>query len=417
MSHPADACEGSYADRLDAVLEAFRLFREDVVPLCAAETPISDYVRRFAASPVQEQYAMAGPLTAYDGNFIGAEHVLNLHQLVIDLCRTLYGAAYADPRPSTGVGAVTNLLMTLTKAGQRIVLQSADAGGHASMAHICRRLGLEAIELPFDYDRMDVAVEQTSELLEQSGAEFMLLAPSDILYAPSLEALQIPEHVTVLYDATQTLGLIASGHLPNPIASHPRFILLGGTHKTLPGPSSGLIMTDNQEIARRIDGELSPKYVRHSQPQQIASLAACLIEHAAVGAGYGDRIQLFSRTLSEELSKAGIGVIERSNVPSETHQIFFGVPPEDLDGAYDRFARVGVTINKKDKRLFRGTGFRIGVQEIARYRWEIDDLKRLAVLIGNIVRNSGSESDLRSTVVSLAGRNKMRPDLTIASAP
>lgn len=158
MSHAFDAHDASYVERLDAVLETFRSFRQDVVPLCAAETPISDYVRSFAASPIQEQYAMAGPLTAYDGNFIGSEHVLNLHRLIIDLCQTLYGACYADPRPSTGVGAVTNLLMTLTKAGQRVILQSPDAGGHASMGHICHRLGLETIELPFDYDRMDIAI-------------------------------------------------------------------------------------------------------------------------------------------------------------------------------------------------------------------------------------------------------------------
>lgn len=357
---------------------------------------------------------MAGPLTAYDGNFIGSEHVLNLHRLIIDLCRTLYGVSYADPRPSTGVGAVTNLLMTLTKAGERVVLQSPDSGGHASMGHICRRLGLETIELPFDYERMDIAVEETNALFEQSSAEFLLLAPSDILYPPSFEALTVPEDVTILYDATQTLGLIASGTLPNPIASHPRFILLGGTHKTLPGPSSGLIMTDNPLLARQIDGELSPKYVRHSQPHQIASLAACLIEHASIGAAYGRRIQQFSRTLSEQLSDVGLEIIERSGVPSETHQVFFGVSPQSLDAAYQRFARAGITINKKDKRLFRGGGFRIGVQEIARYEWEIEDLRRLAALIADIVRDSGSEDDWRSTVVSLARRNKMRPDLVMA---
>lgn len=359
---------------------------------------------------------MAGPLTAYDGNFIGSEHVIDLHKLIIDLCRTLYGASYADPRPATGLGAVTNLLMTLTKAGQRIILQSPDAGGHASMGHICRRLGLETIELPFDYEKMDIAIEETNALLNRSGAEFLLLAPSDILYPPSFDALNVPDEVTILYDATQTLGLIASGRLPNPLTSHPRFVLLGGTHKTLPGPSSGLIMTSHPEIARQIDGELSPKYVRHSQPHQIASLAACLIEIATIGATYGDRIQTFSQALSDELSNVGIDVIERAGVRSQTHQVFFGVSSASMDATYDRFARAGITINKKDKLLFRGTGFRIGVQEIARYEWGIDDLDRLAVLVGNIVRNSGSEDDWRSTVVSLARLNKMRPDLTIGPA-
>jgi len=142
MGHLPNTDEGKYAQRLDDVLLNFDKFREHIIPLCAAETPISDYVREFSSSGIQEKYAMGGPLAPKSGNFIGAEHVIDLHQLVIDLCEKLYGSIYADPRPSTGIGAVTNLLMTLSEPGQTIALQTTDSGGHASMAPVCQRLGL-----------------------------------------------------------------------------------------------------------------------------------------------------------------------------------------------------------------------------------------------------------------------------------
>jgi glycine hydroxymethyltransferase len=410
----AAAISGSgFAERLNSVVETFRLFRQDIVPLCAAETPISDYVRSFAACHLQEKYAMGGPITDYSGNFIGAEHVLDLHKLILDLCERLYGSAYADPRPSTGVGAVTNLMMTLSQQGQKVVLQGADAGGHPSMGHICTRLGLETIELPYDYDALEMSPTETSEVVHQCGADFLFLAPSDILYPPRFDKLSIPAETTVIYDATQTLGLIASGTLPNPIADHPRMIILGGTHKTLPGPSSGLILTSNLEIARKIDGELSPKYLRHSQPHQMAALAACLIEHIAIGRAYGARIQAFSRRLSGEFRDLGLEVIERTGEASRTHQVFVAVPRDELEAIYQRFAHAGITLNMKPKRLFRGSGLRLGVQEIARYRWELDDLGGLAELIAAIIRNEGEEQGWRSCVLSMAERNAMRSDLLV----
>src|SRR5690242_19673708 len=191
-----------FAVRLDAILRGHREFRRHVIPLCAAETPVSDYVRSFLSDPIHEKYAMGGPRRPQPRNFVGAEHVLDLHQLIIDLCLESFGARYADPRPLSGTSAVTNLLMTLSEPGQKILLQSPASGGHPSMTPICRRLGLEIIDLPYDYERFQV---DASACREVGDVDFVLFAPSDILYAPNFELLQFNDAMTVIYDATQTL--------------------------------------------------------------------------------------------------------------------------------------------------------------------------------------------------------------------
>ena len=415
MVHRPNSLEASYSRRLEDVLHEYDEFRRFVVPLCAAETPISDYVRSFCSSALQEKYAIGGPLAPEHGNFVGAEHVLALHQLIIDLCRKLYGSEYADPRPSTGIGAITGLLMTLSKPGQTVALQTTDSGGHPSMAPICRRLGLNTIDVPYDFERLNFDFNALSSIAKTHSIDFVLLAPSDLLYPPKLEDLRVPDRTTILYDATQTLGLIASGALPNPIGVHERMVLLGGTHKTLPGPSSGLILTSHAEIAGHIDGELNPIYLRHSQPNQMAALAACLIEQQAIGASYAGRIQSFSRVLSEKLAACGVTVVQHDDRPSQTHQIFISLNEGASDAVYERFSKAGVTLNKKNKRLFRGEGLRLGVQEIARYQWRDSDIQELAFLVRDIVFDRGSAAMWTARSKALSKRNIVDPELQVDS--
>lgn len=401
----------SAATRLEGILDAHREFRSHVVPLCAAETPISDFVRSFLLHPIHESYAMGGPTAPAANNFIGAEHVLALHQLVIDLCGEIFGAAYADPRPLSGTAAVTNLLMTLSEPGQRIMLQTPASGGHPSMGPVCRRLGLEVIDLPYDYERFQPAASAS----DASGdpVDFVLLAPSDVLYAPDIASLRFSDDTVVIHDATQTLGLIASGHHPSPFSQHPRVVISAGTHKTLPGPSSGLLLTQDVGIAKRLDTELSPKFVRHSHPHHIAALCATLIEQQAIGGRYSSRIIDWSGALAGYLEQQGLRILQDGARRSQTHQVFIHVPEERLDRAHERALGAGVTLNVKRKRLFRDSGLRIGVQEIARYRWSHVELERLAWVLADIVNGETAVDRLREGVRELARNNIFADDMQL----
>ena len=403
----------TYQERLSGILSDHREFRKHVVPLCAAETPISDFVRQVLTDSIHEKYAMGGPIVPASENFIGADFVLDLHQLTIDLCRDLFGAAYADPRPLSGTAAVTNLLMTISQPGQRILLQTIESGGHSSMAPICRRLGLEIVDLPYDFDRLNVDPKGCRRAAEAGPIDFVLFAPSDILYAPPIASLGLPNSTTVIYDATQTLGLMATGHHPSTLDDHPRLVISGGTHKTLPGPSCGILMTNNEEIANKLDAELSPKFVRHSHPHHIAALCATLIEHREVGRCYSERIHEHARTLSASLEGEGLAVVQDGQRTSETHQVFLCVPSEELDSTYGRAAESGITLNAKRKRLLRGAGLRLGVQEIARYRWRKSDVEQLGALFADLVRGEKPVDQMRAKVKDLATLNEFSPEMCV----
>ena len=141
-----------------------------VVPLCAAETPVSEYVRSFLVDTIHEKYAMGGPMVPAAENFIGAQLVLDLHRLTIDLCRETYGALWR-PAAAERHQCGDNLLMTLSKPGQRVLLQTSASGGHASMVPICHRLGLEIVDLPYDYDRFQFDSAGLSAKLAQEHVD------------------------------------------------------------------------------------------------------------------------------------------------------------------------------------------------------------------------------------------------------
>jgi glycine hydroxymethyltransferase len=305
--------------------------------------------------------------------------------------------------------------MTFSEPGQTIMLQQNESGCHASMEPICRRLGLEIIDIPYDFERLQFDVDACRQLAASASPDFVLLAPSDILYPPPLELMGFPESTIVIYDATQTLGLIASGHLPSPLDAHPKVIVSGGTHKTLPGPSCGLLMTQNEEIAMRIDTEVSPKFVRHSHPHHIAGLCATLIEHSVVGQRYGDTINRHVSALTASLYAEGVRVVQSGDRISETHQVWVHVPADEVRAVYQRALEAGITLNDKYRRLFHDTGIRLGVQEIARYCWQESDIEKLAGLLAKLIQIENPVDRLRNAVEELARLNVFAPEMTIPS--
>jgi glycine/serine hydroxymethyltransferase len=175
-------------------------------------------------------------------------------------------------------------------------------------------------------------------------------------------------------------------------------------------------MTNNEEIAARLDYELSPKFVRHSHPHHMAALCATLIEHRAIGSRYSERIQEHAVTLAAALSDEGLDVLQDGERRTETHQVFLHVGASRLDAAYRRAAATGITLNAKRKPLFRDTGLRLGVQEIARYRWSASDVERLATVLAGVVAGDAAVDALRSDVRALAQLNVFADDMHLPAA-
>ncbi|MBL1228308.1 hypothetical protein IW492_03555 [Enterococcus sp. BWB1-3] len=360
----------------------FTQSKQKTLPLCAAENRISAFAKLPLSSDYQERYIMDGLLNFNpQNNFIGSSYLHEIYQLINYQCKKLYSCNYADARTLSGMNCVTSLLMSITTLGDKIMVSDSSNGGHQSMKIVCERLGLEIIDMPYDYESFNLDYDKIYDLLKENEIKFFLFAPSDIIFPPDFSRLKLPEHALFLYDASQTLGLIAGKQLPNPLNSIENLVLFGGTHKTIPGPAKGLIMTNNKEIAKQIDETISPKYVRHTQMHQVVSLLFSLFELEVFGESYSVKILDYANRLARGLASCGFTIPQINNEYTKTHQVFIQTSEAEMNTIYKNAFLNEVTLNKKSKKLFHNHGIRLGTQEIARLAWNQDPIENTIQII------------------------------------
>ena len=122
--------------------------------------------------------------------------------------------------------------------------------------------------MPYDYNNYDFDYEKLNTLLLDDSIKGILICQSDMIFQPKLEKIKMDKNKILIYDATQVLGLIASKKIRNYLEffdSSYQFIMAGSTHKTLPGPTNGLILTNSSDIINKIDLKINPDYLRNVQ--------------------------------------------------------------------------------------------------------------------------------------------------------
>lgn len=380
--------EGGYQIDVEAELneiygycKEFKEYHEKALPLCAAENIVSDFVNLPLGFGFQERYIMNNTYSFnMDDNFIGCEKLFSFYEKISEVCERIFGARYVDPRPFTGMHCIDMITKTLCQPGQKMMILGKEFGGHASVRPVVERLGVETLEAPYDMEACDLDYELANQMIKEYKIDFILLAPSDIIKIMEVERLDTSDAV-LLYDCSQTMGLIAAGLAPNPLKSMKHIVMFGGTHKTFPGPASGLIMTNDNHLHEQMETAINPKYLRHSQMHQKISLLFALIEFEQFGSEYMSHMVHCANYLGMALASYGLDIADVGGKISSTHQIFIRTSKDTMDTIYDNAYKCGVTLNKKKKKLFYGYGIRLGTQEIARYDWNDDCMDAIAKVV------------------------------------
>ena len=398
-----------YFERLINLCTDIFVQENNLLPLCAAENVVSPFSKIPLDTFLQEKYIMGGVIEYQDhSNFIGSKKLYEIYELLTRQCNKLYRCKYADARTLSGVNAVITLLMSLFSSGDTILISSEECGGHGSMPKICRRLGINTIELPYNYDVYDFDYEKTNKLLKRQKIDGILICLSDIIIMPQLKRFDLPKECVLIFDATQILGLIATKTMENPLewfTEDQKFILMGATHKTLPGPTCGLIMTNNLDLAHQFDTLINPDYLRNSQLHHIFSLILTLMELEICGQQYCSMIISNANILANALVKYNFNILEVPPKYTYTHQLFISMPENDAEALYNRCLEYGVSINLRNKRLYKTCGLRIGTQEISRYGWQDQEMLAIAEILRDIRDNDDFSQDI-SDRINILSKNK-----------
>lgn len=377
-----------YYIKYQNAINEFEEYRKTVLPLCAAENILSEFSKRPLLYGLQERYILGGILN-YDehNNMIGSGKLLPFYEIVNEQCSHLFGAYYTDCRSLSGMNALQNILLSLVEQNDYILILSPESGGHAALPNILRKLGINYIEAPYDYSANDYDYDAINTLLEERNIDFILFAPTDIIFLPMFDRLHLPSDTVLIFDASQVLAYYINNIEKNPLYLNNKVILMGGTHKTIPGVAKALIMTNDEELANRIDETINPLYLRNTHMQNVASLVLTLIEMEYFSEQYCLCMTNNSNYLGKRLEQMGLQVIHRDGIYSQTHQLFIHMPQRERNLFFDRAVQLGISLNKKDKKLFKGSGIRLGVQEITRYGWGTKEMDYIAEIIFLLYKN------------------------------
>lgn len=376
-------------------------YHKNALPLCAAENVISEFANLPYSFGFQERYIMNNTYSFnMDDNFVGCEKLLPFYQKLSDACRRIFHAEYSDARPFTGMHCIDMVLKTITKPGEKLMILGAEYGGHASVRPVAERLGLIVTEAPYSIEKNDFDYNVLNKEVETEQIGYILIAPSDLIVVPDIQRINTKSTI-LLYDCSQIMGLIAAGLVDNPLEQMENVIMFGGTHKTFPGPASGLILTNNLELHNKMETTINPMYLRHSQMHQKIALLFALTEFEKFGRDYMKQVLHSTDYLGRQLQKLSFDVVEIQGRISRTHEIFIKCSREEMETIYDNAYKCQVTLNKKHKKLFGGYGIRLGTQEIARYDWNDAALDKVAEILGKLRERNLDVPAVRKMIAEL----------------
>ncbi|MGA2365111.1 MAG: serine hydroxymethyltransferase, partial [Steroidobacteraceae bacterium] len=287
---------------LQGALEGERARQEDHIELIASENYASPRVLEAQGSVLTNKYAEGYPGRRYYG---GCEFVDIAEQLAIDRAKGLFGADYANVQPHSGSQANAAAYLALLAPGDVILGMSLDQGGHLTHGSKVNFSGkfFQAHQYGVHADSGLINYEQIQSLAHEHRPKLIIAgfsAYSRVLDWARFRAIADEVGALLLVDMAHVAGLVASGHYPNPLPYAD--VVTTTTHKTLRGPRGGMILTNDEAIAKKIDSAIFPGLQGGPLMHVIAAKAVALGEALQPSfAAYAKSVVANAKALAETL--------------------------------------------------------------------------------------------------------------------
>ena len=352
------------------------------------------------------------PSLGYPGDKyeMGMEAAGEIEVIAENLVKRLFDAPYAEIR--VGSGALANLyaFMATAKPGDRIMAFTGEMGGHVThhKAGAAGLYGLETHPVPFDADHMTIDLERLRKDAKQLQPKLITVAGSLCLYPyPVREVREIADEIGafVLYDAAHMAGIIAGQRFQKPLAEGAHLMTMS-TYKAFGGPPSGLVLTTEPELARRLDEIAYPGMTANFDLGKTAALAISTMDLIAHGKAYADQCIRNAQALGQALSNQGIAVhrTEGREVTTESHHLALHSAPygggqtasKHLATANILLCGIGLPLPPVEGDL---NGIRIGTQEVTRFGMREDAMGEIAGLMKRVMIDREDPASVKTDVM------------------
>jgi glycine hydroxymethyltransferase len=337
------------ASRDPALFDAITLElgrQRDEIELIASENIVSRAVMEAQGSVMTNKYAEGYPGRRYYG---GCQYVDIAEELAIDRAKQLFGCDFVNVQPNSGSQANQGAFQALIKPGDTILGMSLDAGGHLTHGAAPNQSGkwFNAVQygvvkdtlLP-DYDQIEaLALEHKPALIIAGGS-----AIPRILDFARFRAIADKVGAYFLVDMAHFAGLVAAGLYPSPFPH--AHIATTTTHKTLRGPRGGMILTNDETIAKKVNSAIFPGIQGGPLMHVIAAKAVAFGEALRPEfKDYQQQVIKNAQALADQLMKGGLGTVTGG---TDTHLMLVDLRPKGVKGNATEKAlgRAHITCNK-----------------------------------------------------------------------
>jgi glycine hydroxymethyltransferase len=316
------------------------------IELIASENIVSRAVMEAQGSVMTNKYAEGYPGKRYYG---GCQYVDVAENLAIERAKTLFNCAFANVQPNSGSQANQGVFQALIKPGDTILGMSLDAGGHLTHGAAPNQsgkwfhavqYGVRKQDLTLNYDQLqELATETKPKLIIAGGSAI----PRIIDFARMRE---IADSVGayLLVDMAHFAGLVAAGLYPSPFPH--AHVATTTTHKTLRGPRGGMILTNDEEIAKKVNSAIFPGIQGGPLMHVIAAKAVAFGEALRPEfKSYQAQVIKNAQALADELMKGGLDIVTGG---TDTHLMLVDLRPKGVKGNATEKAlgRAHITCNK-----------------------------------------------------------------------
>ena len=332
------------------------------------------------------------PSLGYPGDKyeMGLEAIEQIEIIAAELTAEVFGSAYAEVR--VGSGALANLyaFMALCQPGDTIIAPPASIGGHITHHGLgaAGLFGLNTVAAPVTAAGYTVDVDALATLAVQVRPKLISIGGSlNLFHHPIAEIREIADLVgaRVLFDAAHLCGMVAGRVWPQPLAEGAHVMTMS-TYKSLNGPAGGLIVTNDDALAERLDAIAYPGLTANFDAGRTAALAVTLLDWKVAGAAYARMMVATARRLAAELVALDVPVFAADSGCTRSHQ--FAILAHRYGGGQQAARRlrranlltsgIGLPAEPVDGDV---NGLRLGTPEIVRLGATEADLPALASFI------------------------------------
>jgi glycine hydroxymethyltransferase len=383
---------------LNAAIQHELVRQQDGIELIASENIVSRAVLEAQGSVLTNKYAEGYPGRRYYG---GCEFVDVAETLAIERAKQLFGAGFANVQPHSGASANMAVFLALLQPGDTFLAMDLAAGGHLTHGAPVNysgkwfrpiSYGVRPDDGLLDYEAMErLAREHRPKLIIAGGSAY-----SREIDFPRFRAIADEVGAIFMVDMAHYAGLVAAGAYPTPVPH--AHVTTSTTHKTLRGPRGGLVLTNDEALAKKINSAMFPGLQGGPLMHVIAAKAVAFGEALRPEfRAYAKQVVLNARALADELVGQGLAIVSGG---TDSHLMLVDLRPKKLTGkaAEAALGRAHLTCNKNaipfdPEKPMVTSGVRLGTPAATTRGFGEAEFREVGRMIGRVLDGLAQAND------------------------